>query len=311
MTVSAEFDRSGLTGVATGILTPFDDALEVDHNALAANARAIYDGGVRTFFACGNVSEYHSLSHDERIAVTETSIDALGSDATVLAGAGGSTKTAVALARAHETAGADAIMVMPPDHTYLHEDGLIAYHRRIAEAVDVPLVPYVRGYDPAVGLVARLTDLPSVAGLKWAVEDAAKFAECVAAGADDVVWLNGLGEPHAPALYAEGARGMAAGIGNFEPAVALALFDALEAGRTERARAIRDATVPYMNFRTESGTDTTFPAAYSIPAVKAGLEFAGLTGGPVREPLVDLPEAAYERARALYEDITAFIDEEL
>jgi 4-hydroxy-tetrahydrodipicolinate synthase len=282
----------------------------VDHDALAENARALYDGGVRTFLACANVSEYHSLSHDERIAAAETSVGALPDDATVLAGAGGSTKTTTELARAYGRAGVDAVMVMPPHHTYRHERGLLGYYDAVADA-GLPLVPYLRGFDPSVGFVADLTRLDAVAGVKWTLEDVPKFAASATAGADDVVWINGLGEPHAVALYAEGAAGLSSGIGNFEPALGLALFEALEADDTERARRIRDAALPYMNFRTEAGTDNALPGALSVPALKAGLEFAGLHGGPVREPLVELTGAERERARRLYDDLAAFLEREL
>ena len=53
------------------------------------------------------------------------------------------------------------------------------------------------------------------------------------------------------------------------------------------------------------------PAANSVPALKTGLEMAGLYGGPVREPLVELSESDERRARKLYGDIEAFVESEL
>ena len=55
-----------------GLLTPFDDSLDIEHEKLADNARTLYDGGIRTFMAAANISEYHSLSQDERIAHART-----------------------------------------------------------------------------------------------------------------------------------------------------------------------------------------------------------------------------------------------
>jgi 4-hydroxy-tetrahydrodipicolinate synthase len=112
-------------------------------------------------------------------------------------------------------------------------------------------------------------------------------------------------------LHAEGAEGLSSGIGNFEPVVGLALFEALERDDLERAREIRDAAMPFMRFRDETGSNNALPAANSVPALKAGLEFAGLHGGPVREPLVTLSEEDHERARELYDDLAAFIESEL
>ena len=271
--------KDNLRGVAAGLLTPFEEeTLDIDHDALAENAETLYDAGIRTYL----------------------------DDASVLAGAGGSLRTAIALAEAYEQVGIDAIMVMPPDHTYKHERGLLEYYRQLGEATDLPLSPYLRGYDPSIGFVASLTNLDSVVGVKYAIDDVPKFAECVAAGADDVVWVDGMAEPHAPALWAEGAEGFSAGVSNFEPRIGLALFEALTAGDWERAREIRNACTPYMNFRSESGEDNVFPAANSIPAVKKGLELAGMNGGPVRPPLVGLSQVDERRAEELYAAIDAF-----
>jgi len=300
-----------LRSVATGLVTPFDKELAVDHTALAENVQALSEQGMETFLACANVSEYHSLSHCERIAVTETSVNAAPDGATVLAGAGGSTKTVIDLGSAYERVGVDGVMVMPPHHTYVHERGLLEYYDRIGDAVDLPLVPYLRGFDPTVKFVSALTRFDAVVGVKWTIEDVPMFAEVVQTGADDVVWMNGLGEAYAVALHTEGAESLSSGIAAFEPAIGRSLFAALDAGETERAREIRDAAVPFMNFRAEAGAENTLPGANSVPALKAGLEFAGLNGGPVREPLVELDDEECERAQALYDDLAAFVRDEL
>lgn len=298
--------RTALADVATGLVTPFDEDGEIDHDALAENAQALNQQGIDLFFACGNISEYHALTHEERIAVTETSVTALPDDATVLAGIGGSIPTAVELGNHAEAAGCDAHMVMPPDHTFKHEAGLRTYYRRIGDRLHRPLIPYLRRFSPSIDFVAALTEMDPVAGIKWAIDDVPAFGDAVAAGSDDVVWLNGLGERHAIAMHAQGATGMASGIGNFEPAIGRSLFAALEANDYQRAREIRAAARPYMRFREATGTGNSLAGGQSVAAVKAGLDLAGLTGGHVRPPLVDLDEAAREQAASLYTELEGF-----
>jgi len=300
--------RDHLRGVAVGLLTPFDADGAIQHDHLAANARALHGEGVRTFLGAANVSEYHSLTQQERADVVATSVEALPADACVLAGVGGPTAAARDLARAHEDAGADALMVMPPDHTYVHERGLLAYYRRLAAATEAPLVPYVRGFEPSVEFLADLTRIDAVVGVKYAVPDAVTLGAAVEAGADDVVWVDGLAEPHAVSFWAEGARGFTAGVSNFRPEVGLALYEALSAGEFERARSLRNACLPFQRFRDESGEDNAIPGAVSVPALEKGLELAGLHGGHVREPLRPLSEADEERAEALYRELDAEID---
>ena len=300
--------RERLRGVAVGLLTPFDEAGAIRHDDLAANARRLYEAGVRTFLAAANISEYHSLSGEERAAIAETAVDALPDDACVLAGVGGPTGEARELARAYERVDADALMVMPPDHTYVHEQGLLEYYRELAGATDRPLAPYVRGFDPSVEFLADLTRVDGVAGVKYALEDPVKLGAAVAAGADDVVWVDGLAEPYAVSFWAEGAEGFSAGVSNFRPEVGLALYDALAAGEYERSRALRNACLPFQRFRGETGADNDIPGAVSVPAVKKGLELAGLAGGEVREPLRPLSTEETARVERLYDRLDDDID---
>ncbi|QLC34734.1 dihydrodipicolinate synthase family protein (plasmid) [Halarchaeum sp. CBA1220] len=308
MPLSADGVRNRLRGVAAGLLTPFDDDLDIEHAKIEANARDLHSQGIETFLAAANISEYHSLSQQERIDVTETSVNALPSDACVLAGVGGSTDNAVELIEAYDRIGVDAMMIMPPDFTYLHERGLLEYYRKLDAATDTPLVPYVRGFDPSVDYLADLTRVDGVVGIKYALQDAVKLGAGVSAGADDVVWVDGLAEPYAVSFWAEGVEGFSAGVSNFRPEVGLELFDALSAGEWARAREIRNVCLPYQRFRDESGDDNQIQGAISVSAVKKGLELAGLHGGNVREPICPLSTSDERRAEELYDRLDADIE---
>ncbi|OVE82992.1 dihydrodipicolinate synthase family protein [Natronolimnobius baerhuensis] len=308
MAFETEQVKERLRGVAVGVLTPFDQDGEIDHWKIEENVASLYDQGIRTFLAAANISEYHSLSQTERIAVTETAVDALPTDACVLAGVGGSTSAAQDLIRAYDDIGVDAMMVMPPDHTYIHEQGLLDYHRELGTVSAAPLVPYIRGYEPSVEYLAQLTRLECVVGIKYALEDAVTLGASISAGADDVVWVNGLAEPYAVAFWAEGVEGFSAGVSNFRPEIGLALFAALSNEEWDRARDLRDLCLPYQNFREGTGEDNSIAGAVSVPAVKQGLEFAGLHGGAVRDPIRSLTDHDHERLESLYSDLADGVD---
>ena len=303
MRLSADQVRERLRGVAVGLLTPFDDSLSIQADCLASNARTLYDEGIRTFLATANISEYHSLSQEERVEHARISVEALPDDACVLAGVGGSTADAQELIRAYERLGVDAMMVMPPDHTYIHEQGLLDYYRELGSVTEQPLVPYVRGFEPSVDYLVDLSRLDSVAGVKYAIEDPVKLGAAVERGADDVVWVDGLAEPFAVSYWAEGIEGFSAGVSNFRPEVGLALFDALQDENWERARKLRNICLPLQNLRDGTGQNNTIPGAISVPVVKKGLELAGLEGGAVREPIRPLAEEEAQRAEELYNQL--------
>ncbi|KZN22591.1 dihydrodipicolinate synthase family protein [Haladaptatus sp. R4] len=300
MPLSNDEVRQHLRGVAAGILTPFDDNLEVDYEKVKENACCLYDNGIRTFLASANISEYHSLSQDEQIKVTQSSVDVLPSDACILAGVGGSTEEAKDTIRSYDRVGVDAMMIMPPDHSYIHERGLIRYYEKLDAVADAPLVPYVKGFEPSVEYLRDLTNVDGVVGIKYALEDAVKLGMGVEAGADDVVWVNGLAEPFALPFWNEGIEGFSAGVSNFRPEIGLELFEALTAGDWERARRIRNICVPYQNFREETGENNMIAGAISVSAVKKGLDLAGLHGGNVREPIEPLSPADEQKAEELY-----------
>jgi len=303
MRLSADQVRERLRGVAVGLLTPFDDSLSIQADCLASNARTLYDEGIRTFLATANISEYHSLSQEERVEHARISVEALPDDACVLAGVGGSTADAQELIRAYERLGVDAMMVMPPDHTYIHEQGLLDYYRELGSVTEQPLVPYVRGFEPSVDYLVDLSRLDSVAGVKYAIEDPVKLGAAVERGADDVVWVDGLAEPFAVSYWAEGIEGFSAGVSNFRPEVGLALFDALQDENWERARKLRNICLPLQNLRDGTGQNNTIPGAISVPVVKKGLELAGLEGGAVREPIRPLAEEEAQQAEELYNQL--------
>jgi 4-hydroxy-tetrahydrodipicolinate synthase len=296
--------KEDLRDVAFTTATPFTaDREAVDHEALAANLEALYEAGGRLFIPCGNTGEYYALSRAERVEIVRMHVERLPADATVVAGVAGSTKTARDLIETHEESGVDGVMVMHPDHTYLHRDGLVEYYERLADAAETGVVLYKRGHDVPDDVLTELTAHESVVGAKYAVNDVKGFSAAVGDAAGDAVWLTGSAERYAPAYHLEGARGLTTGIGNFAPEAPLALFDALEARDYDRAREIRDLLRPFEDLREEPGENNDTVAANNVPAVKRAMDLAGLEGGPVREPLVELSEADRERVSDYYERI--------
>jgi 4-hydroxy-tetrahydrodipicolinate synthase len=301
--MSYESLKEDLRGVAFTNPTPFtEDGESVRHEAMRENLEAIVDAGGRLIIPCGNTGEYYSLTNEERVAVVETTVEAVGDSASVVAGVGGSTKTALDLSERYEQAGADALLVMHPVHTYMHEHGVEEYYRRIIEATDLGVVLYKRGPELTHDHLASLADYDNVVAVKYADNDVKAFSSA-ASSIDGVVWSNGIAERFGPSFAVEGAEGYTTGIGNFVPEATLALMEALREEDWERAREIRDVLRPYEDLREESGEGSTISAGNNVPAVKFGMELADLHGGPVREPLVDLSEADRERAREYYDRI--------
>lgn len=308
MSLSDDEVRQHLRGVAAGLLTPFNEDSEIEYGKLKQNTKSLYSAGIQTFLATANISEYHSLSDRERVKSAESAVDALPSDSCILAGIGGSTPEAQELIQAYDRVGVDGMMIMPPDHSYVHERGLIRYYEKLDAVTETPLVPYVKGFNPSVDYLRDLSHVNGVVGVKYALEDAVKLGAAVPGAADDVVWVNGLAEPFAISFWNEGVEGFSAGVSNFRPEVGLELFEALTAENWERARRLRNIALPYQNLRKEPGQDNTIDNAISVPVVKKGLDLAGLNGGEVREPIEPLSPADEHRAEDLYDKLDQDIE---
>jgi len=294
--------RESLHDVAFTLMTPFDETSgDVLHEELAENVRTLQDAGAVLFIPCGNTGEYYSLTHAEQIAVVETVADVVGDDGTVLAGAGGSTRTTMNLIDEYERVGADASMIMSLSHTFVHQEGAVDYYRRVADATDMPLVPYKRGPSLTDDALIELSTVDNIVGVKYAVNDIAGFSRVVSEAPGDVEWINGIAERFGPSFAVEGAVGFTTGIGNALPEKTLALFDAMQAEDWERAKAIRDLLRPLEELRAETGPNNDLEAANNVPMVKHCMDLAGMYGGPVRDPIVGLSEADEERAEQYYE----------
>jgi len=294
-----------LKNVAFTTPTPFNqDGSEVLSEKIKVNLAPILDEGGELFIPCGNTGEYFALSHDERIDVVEAAVKATGDGAAVVAGAAGSVPTVLSLADSYRQVGADGLMVMHPNHPYKHEQGLLEYYWTIADRSELPVVIYKRGADLPDSTIAELSTHDHIVGVKYADSNIKAFANVVREADGDVVWINGIAERYAPAFALEGAEGFTTGIGNFVPGPTLALEEAISNRDWDRAKRIRDVLCAYENLREESGEANLLNAANNIPAVKFGMELAGLYGGPVRSPLVDLSQRDRNRARDYYEEMS-------
>jgi len=294
-----------LKNVAFTTPTPFSqDGSEVLSEKVKANLAPVLGEGGELFIPCGNTGEYFALSHEERIDVVKATCEAIGDEGAVVAGAAGSVPTVLSLADSYRQVGADGLMVMHPNHPYKHEQGLLEYYRTIANRSELPVVIYKRGADLPNSIIAELTTHDHIVGVKYADSNIKVFANVVREADGDVVWINGIAERYAPAFALEGAEGFTTGIGNFVPGPTLALEEAIVDRDWNRAKSLRDVLCSYENLREESGEANLLNAANNIPAVKFGMELAGLYSGPVRAPLVTLSQRDQNRARDYYEEMS-------
>lgn len=271
-------------------VTPFvhrDSQLYADFQAYAHLVDRMVADGITVVTPNGNTGEFYSLTQQEMQHAVEATVAGVAGRALVLAGVGFDVETAIDMALFAADKGAEAIMVHQPVHPYRSDEGWIAYHKAIADAVpDLGIVPYVR--DPTIGTTAihgLAETCPNFVGIKYAVGNPPLFAHIVQqVGKDRLAWICGIAESWAPFYFVAGACGFTSGLVNVTTALSLEMQESLIMGNFDNAMRIWQQIKPFEDLRARRSN------ANNVSAVKEAMSQMGLCERAVRPPISELPE---------------------
>src|SRR5262245_17029157 len=125
---SREKIGTALKGISGVPVTPFDSADRIDVTVLRALIGRLAAAGIDNLVAAGNTGEFYALELQEVLAVYYEVAQANEGRSALTAGVGRSLKEAVALARAAEKAGADALMIHQPPDPFASPAGMVEYN---------------------------------------------------------------------------------------------------------------------------------------------------------------------------------------
>jgi len=172
-----------LRGCGTALVTPFHQDGSLDEPAFTNLVNWQIESGINFLVPCGTTGETPTLSHDEWLRVIDLTIETAAGRVPIVAGAT-SNSTRDAVARAKEVSdrpGVDAILTASPYYNKPTQEGQYQHFKAIAEAVNKPVILYnVPGrtsanLEPAT--VARLAEVPNIAGVKEASGNLTQIAE--------------------------------------------------------------------------------------------------------------------------------------
>lgn len=268
-----------LTGISGILVTPYDENGDVAPQKLAPVLDRALGAGLHMPVVNGNTGEFYALTTDEASTMVREVVHLVAGRAPVLAGVGRGIRDAQALAKVSAEAGAAALMVHQPPDPFVAPRGITDYLRVIADASGgLPMMLYLRNDAIGTRAIADLCAVPGVKGVKWATPNPLKLAEAKAACDPDIVWVCGLAEVWAPALYAVGARGFTSGLINVWPERSLAIHAALDVGDYVSANKLIAGMKAFEDIRAEEMNGT------NVTGVKAALKALGRDCGPTRPP---------------------------
>jgi len=284
--------RTPFTGVGTALVTPFTSSGAVDEDAVRRLARRQIEAGVHFLVPVGTTGESPTLSPQERRRVVELVVEEARGKVPVLAGAGGyDTREVVEAAKAMQEAGADGLLSVTPYYNKPTPDGLVRHYAAVAGATPLPIVVYNvpgrTGCNVEPRTLARLAEIPNVAGVKEASGNMAQICEAVQSAPADFLVLSGDDALTLPAM-AVGARGIVSVVSNECPAPMARMVEAAERNDFAAARELHAHLLPLML--------ANFAESNPIP-VKAAMAQMGLLEENYRLPMVPPRSETREKLR--------------
>jgi len=281
-------------GVCASSITPFNVDGTFAFGQLKPHIDWLIAEGVSAISPLGSSGEFAGLETDDRKRVLEASIEACAGRVPIVAGTHHvSTRLTIELSRHAESAGANALLIVPPYYMAPTPSQTMDHFRRIAEAVSIPVVLYhnipLTGINLRTSHLAQLFREGAIKGVKMSNPEPDRICSLlqetegrlsVYAGIDSVAF-EGL---------CHGAHGWISGIPSMVPAAAVRLYQAISVnGNLAAARQIWEGLAPLMRMQFSayhSGGD----GAHWFSVMKAGLNMIGPEVGDPLPPVLPLPD---------------------
>ena len=269
------------TGCGTALVTPFTAQGDLDESTITKLARRQVDNGVHFLVPCGTTGESPSLSHEEKVRVTELVVQAANGQVPVLAGAGSyDTQTAVQLVADMAKTGVDGILSVTPFYNRPTQEGLYLHFETIAKSTDLPIVlynvPSRTGCNIQPATLTRLAAVPNIVGVKEASGNLLQMCENCRLIPENFSILAGDDAFTLP-LIALGGHGVISVVANETPGEMATLVDLANTAKFSEARQIHEQLLPLMQ--------VNFVESNPIP-VKAAMAALGLLEEIYRLPMV-------------------------
>ncbi|NEZ03221.1 4-hydroxy-tetrahydrodipicolinate synthase [Wenzhouxiangella sp. XN201] len=287
-------------GVYTALVTPFDQAGEVNYEALGEILEKQIAAGVSGVVPMGTTGESPTMFNAEHDGVIRYTVEKVAGRVQVWAGTGSNnTQQAIRTTREAQEAGADGVLVVTPYYNKPSQAGLQRYFREIAESTELPIIVYNIKGRTAVNVetetLAEIAKIPNVIAVKEASGDIGQMADVIdriCQRHDEPFWVVSGDDALTLPLMSIGGHGVISVVSNLVPERMVALVDAAAKGDFETARAIHFELLPLFK--------AAFIETNPVP-IKAAMNLCGIDVGSVRSPLAPLTDASRERLVATLE----------
>ncbi|MEJ2162957.1 MAG: 4-hydroxy-tetrahydrodipicolinate synthase [Robiginitalea sp.] len=268
------------TGIA--LITPFNESLEPDFEALERLVEYVVTSGVDYLVVLGTTGESATLSKLEKASIFKAVRTINKGRLPLMAGIGGNdTRALVNEFKQTDLTGYDAILSVSPYYNKPSQEGIYRHYRALAEASPLPLliynVPSRTGSNLLPGTVLRIAaSTDKVIGIKEASGDMQQIKTLIEQAPEGFLVISG--DDHtAVATILEGGSGVISVVGQGIPETFTRMIRMAMAGEAVKAERLHRAMIPLFELLFKEGN----PAG-----IKGLLAQKGICLPGVRLPLI-------------------------
>lgn len=276
-------------GSGTALITPFDQN-GVNYEEFGKIIENQIENGTDMLVFLGTTGEPSTMSFAEEHVLMEYAVKKVAKRAKVVFGCGSNnTADAVMTAKKAEEYGADGLLAVTPYYNKCTQNGLVAYYKAICEAVSIPVIAYNvpgrTGVEIQPATMAKIADIPNIAGIKDAGGNMSKTMETIRLVREKCDVYSGEDALNLPIL-AVGGAGVISVLSNVVPAEVKKLCTLVKENKMAEAIALNDKLLPLAN--------ALFVEVNPIP-VKEAMNLLGFNAGDPRAPLTKIEDCNREK----------------
>ncbi|HLX81079.1 MAG TPA: 4-hydroxy-tetrahydrodipicolinate synthase [Burkholderiales bacterium] len=286
-----------ITGSLVAIVTPMLEDGRLDLVRFKGLIDWHIAEGTDGIVVVGTTGESPTVDFDEHKALIKLAVDHARGRIPVIAGTGGnSTAEAIELTESAKKNGATASLSVVPYYNKPTQEGLYRHFRKIAEAVDLPMILYnVPGRTVADlhnDTTLRLAEVPGIIGIKDATASMERGTDLIRRASRDFAIYSGEDAAALPLLLL-GGHGVISVTANVAPRLMHEMCAAALVGDVKKSRELNLRLLPLHQ--------KLFVEANPIP-VKWALAQMGMIEAGLRLPMTPLGEQFHETVRQALAD---------
>lgn len=279
-------------GSGVAIVTPFNEN-GVNFAEFDRLIEFNIENSTDAIIVCGTTGESATMPDKEHVSVIEHCVKRVNGRIPVIGGTGSNdTVHGVELSKMAAATGVDGLLCVTPYYNKATQKGLIKHYEMVANAVDVPIIPYCvpsrTGVNIAPQTAYELSKIDNIVGIKEASGDIVQAMEIRNLCGDDFAIYSGNDDINVP-LMSIGAVGTISVLANVAPKATHDMCKACLDGDFKTAEKIQ---LKYLDL-----IKALFCEVNPIP-VKAALKLMGFDTGLLRMPLTEIEDKNLEVLKA-------------